>query len=171
LEDLFAALRFVKHEAEIHLRGKPVAGFEDRLATQVPEMWRPRIFIHNLVSNDELLSRIAEHDIGFAGEQNFCRSRDLTVTNKILHYLLGGLAVVASDTAGQKEIAEQVNGAVRIYRSGDATSLANELNKLLSSREALCAAKTSALIAAEKDFCWERQAPVLVKSVESALAK
>ena len=62
-----------------------------------------------------MLSRIAEHDIGFAGEQNYCRSRDLTVTNKILHYLLGGLAVIASDTAGQRQIAAQAGEAVRVY--------------------------------------------------------
>jgi len=54
------------------------------------------------VDGDDLLSRIAEHDIGFAGEMPHCRSRDLTVTNKILQYLLAGLAVVASGTAGQR---------------------------------------------------------------------
>jgi len=46
-----------------------------------------------------LLSRIAEHDIGFAGEMKHCRSRDLTVTNKILQYLLAGIAVVAGNMA------------------------------------------------------------------------
>jgi glycosyltransferase involved in cell wall biosynthesis len=169
LGDLFAALPLMKQEFEIHLRGKPVAGFENWLAASVPEPWRKRVFIHPLVSNDELLARIAEHDIGFAGEQPISSSRDLTVTNKILHYLLGGLAVVASDTAGQKEIAEKANGAVRIYRSGDAASLANELNALLSSPETMRGIKAAALAAAEKDFCWERQAPVLVQSIKGAM--
>jgi glycosyltransferase involved in cell wall biosynthesis len=170
LGDLFAALPFMKHEFEIHLRGKPAAGFENWMATYVPENWRKRVFIHPLVSNDELLSRIAEHDIGFAGEQKkVSRNRDLTVTNKILHYLLGGLAVVASDTAGQKEIAEKANGAVRIYRSGDAASLANELNTLLAPPETLHAAKAAALAVAENVFCWERQAPVLLEQIEHAL--
>lgn len=171
LDDLFAALPLMKHEAEIHLRGKPVAGFEEWLAECLPGEWRDRVFIHPLVSNDELLSRISEHDIGFAGEQKFCRSRDLTVTNKILHYLLGGLAVIASDTAGQREIAARANHGVRIYPTGGCAALASELNALLCSKEALAAAKAAALKSAEEEFSWERQAPVLLQSVEAALEK
>jgi glycosyltransferase involved in cell wall biosynthesis len=171
LDDLFTALPFLKYEVEIHLRGRPVDGFEDWLAKHVSEVLRKRVFIHPLVSNEELLSRITEHDIGFAGEQKFCRSRDLTVTNKILHYLLGGLAVVASDTAGQREIAACANGAVRIYPAGNAEALAKELNALLSSRETLADARASALKVAQEDFSWERQAPVLLRSIEVALCQ
>jgi hypothetical protein len=170
LGDLFAALPLMKQRFEIHLRGKTVAGFEEWLAANVPEPWRKRVFLHPLVSNDELLSRIAEHDIGFAGEQkDVSRSRDLTATNKILHYLLGGLAVVASDTAGQCEIAKQSGGAVRIYPAGNSQALARELNSLLASTEALQTAKTAALQAAEKTYCWERQVRVLLESVSHAL--
>ena len=172
LSDLFAALPLVRREFEIHLRGKIVAGFEDWLMANIPAPWRNRVFLHPLVSNHELLSRIAEHDIGFAGEQRAVSlSRDLTVTNKILHYLLGGLVVVASDTAGQKEIAANANGAVRIYRSGDAESLAEELNTLLVSTELLRASKAAALAAAEFVFCWERQVPVLLESVKAAMGR
>jgi len=168
LEDLFAALPLVDHMVEIHLRGN-VAGFEQWLRGRVPEIWRDRIFIHSLVSNEELLSRVAEHDIGFAGELTYCRSRDLTVTNKILHYLLGGLAVVASDTAGQREVAKQAQGSVFLYSPGNAHSLAVALNLLLASTEKLNQAKASALRAAEQTFCWERQERVLLENVENAL--
>ena len=91
LEDLFAALPHLKGEVEVHLRGNPVAGLDRWLKSRIPRNWRSSVFVHGVVSNDELLSRIAEHDIGFAGEMKYCRSRDLTVTNKILHYLLAGL--------------------------------------------------------------------------------
>jgi hypothetical protein len=169
MEDLFAALPHVQYPVEIHLRGQPVSNFDKWLEARLPEKWRSRVFIHALVSNDELLSRIAEHDIGFAGEMKYCRSRDLTVTNKILHYLLGGLAVVASDTAGQREIAAQASGAVRLYSSGDPQALARELNTLLASAEELRSARATALKAAEQTFCWERQIPVLLSSVNQSL--
>ena len=107
LEDLIAALPLVKRDAEIHLRGNPVSGFENWLAHRLPEDWRNRIVVYPLVTNAELLSRIAEHDVGFAGEPSLIRSRDLTVTNKILYYLLAGLAVLASDTTGQREVADR----------------------------------------------------------------
>jgi glycosyltransferase involved in cell wall biosynthesis len=166
LEDLFAALPHVQYPLEIHLRGKPVSGFREWLQERLPENWRSRVFVHDLVSNDELLSRIAEHDIGFAGEQKNSRSRDLTVTNKILHYLLAGLAVVASDTAGQKEIAEQAASAVFVYPSGDSQKLAEQLNLLLGSSERLRAAKAAALRAAEEKLCWEKEASRLVSAIQ-----
>src|ERR1035441_7234353 len=157
LEDLIAALPLLKREAEIHLRGKPVTGFENWLADLVPEAWRGRVKGHGPVSNPGLLSRIAEHDIGFAGETTLIRSRDLTVTNKILYYLLAGLAVVASETAGQREVAMQAPGGVFLYPSGDSSALAACLDALLGSTEALRRAKGAALAAAERTFCWERQ--------------
>lgn len=169
LEDLLASLRMVDVEAEIHLRGRPVPGFDRWLAALVPEKWRPRVFIHGLVPNEELLSRIAEHDIGFAGEMTFCRNRELTVTNKILQYLLGGLAVVASDTPGQREAAGQAPGAVSLYAPGDAAALARRLNELLSSPDRMNAAKSAALRSAENIFCWERQEPTLLESVRKAV--
>jgi hypothetical protein len=171
LEELLAALPFVMHEAEIHLRGNTSAGSQKWLWDQVPRNWRDRIFIHGLVANDELLSRIAEHDIGFAGEMNFCRSRELTVTNKILYYLLAGLGVVASDTAGQCEVAEQAHDAVLLYRSGDSSALAAKINVLLGSRSRLERAKASALQAAKQTFCWERQENVLLETIAHAVAK
>src|SRR5262249_53438318 len=131
LEDLIAALPLLKSEAQIHLRGQPAAGFEEWLRTQIPDELRSRVFVHGLVTNSELLSRVAEHDIGFAGEGKYCRSRDLTITNKILHYLLAGLAVVASDTAGQREVAGYGADAVLLSPSGDPAALTARLDSLL----------------------------------------
>ena len=175
LEDLFAALPHLSRPVEVHLRGQPMKGFEAWLGEQVPAGWHDRVIVHPLVSNEELLSRIAEHDIGFAGEMQYSRSRDLTITNKILHYLLAGLAVVASDTAGQREVAQLACAGgsgtepVLLYPSGDSRELAAQINRLLESKERLAAAKAAALVAAERTFCWERQAPVLVDSVRAAI--
>jgi glycosyltransferase involved in cell wall biosynthesis len=169
LEDLIAALPLLKHKAEVHLRGKPVSGFAHWLAERLPEAWRGRIVVHGLVSNAELLSRIAEHDIGFAGETPSIRSRDLTVTNKILYYLLAGLAVVASETAGQREVAGQASGGVLLYPPGDAAALAARLDLLLGSADILRKTKSSALASAERTFCWERQQNVLLNSIHRAL--
>jgi glycosyltransferase involved in cell wall biosynthesis len=168
LEDLVAALPLLRHEAEIHLRGKQANGFESWLAERVPEAWRGRVMVHRPVSNTALLSRIAEHDIGFAGETPLIRSRDLTVTNKILYYLLAGLSVVATDTAGQREVERQSAGGIFLYPSGDPAALASHLDVLLGSPDVLRKAKAAALNAAERTFCWERQEKVLLESVHRA---
>lgn len=169
LEDLAASLEWVQRATELHLRGVPAAGFEEWLRGRIPRRWRDRVFVHPLVPNEELLSRIAEHDIGFAGERTDIRSRDLTVTNKILHYLLGGLAVVASDSAGQREVAELAPGAVHLYPAGAPEALAVRLNELLDSPSLLASSKEAALKAAESTLCWERQKPRLIAAVERAL--
>jgi glycosyltransferase involved in cell wall biosynthesis len=171
LEDLLDALPYVSRTVAIHLRGMPSAGFEAWLWNRVPQLWRRRIFIHDLVPNDELLSRIAEHDIGFAGEMKYCSSRDLTVTNKILQYLLAGLAVVASDTAGQKEVAEQAPKAVFLYPAGDAVALAGRINELLEDSKTLDHAKIRALQASDQIFCWERQEKSLLDAIARTLSK
>ena len=168
LEDLLAALPYLKHEAEIHLRGMPVQGFDDWLSARIPQKWRHRVFVHGLVSNDELLSRVSEHDIGFAGEMKFSKSRELTITNKILHYLLAGLAVVASDTAGQQEVATHAQGAVLLYPSGDAPALAAQINRLLALPELLERTKACALLGARETFCWEQQEKILLGSAVRA---
>jgi glycosyltransferase involved in cell wall biosynthesis len=171
IEDLLAAAPYLKCDMEIHFRGNPSPGFERWVMTQAPDPWRDKIFFHAVVTNDQLLSRIAEHDVGFAGEMTYCRNRDLTITNKILHYLLGGLAVVASDTAGQREVARQAPDAVQLYPSGDAQGLAEALNVLLASPERMRRAKAAALEAARSIFCWEHQEQVLVDVVARALPR
>jgi glycosyltransferase involved in cell wall biosynthesis len=169
LEDLAAALVLLDRDIEVHLRGRIMPGIEEWIRRQIPQRHQPRVFFHPPVPNNELLSRVAEHDIGFAGEMNYCRNRELTVTNKLLHYLLGGLAVVASDTAGQREVATRARGAVSLYKSGNPRELARALTALLDSPERLNSAKHAALDAAQRTFCWDMHEPALLSAVAAAL--
>jgi len=155
LEDLFAAAETLPDEFEIHLRGN-VGGYALWLDSVAPKALRSKVFVHAPVSNDDLPERIAEHDIGFAGEVTNIRSRDLTATNKIFQYLQSGLAVVASDTAGQQEVAALSSGAMQLFHSGDRQSVAGQLRLLLSDNAALRQAKEKASVAAD-NLCWERE--------------
>lgn len=169
LEDLFSALPYLNRKVEIHLRGNQCVGFDEWLMKHLPAEWRSQVFIHGLVSNDELLSRIAEHDIGFSGDSPCCASRELTIPNKVFQYMLAGLAVVASDTAGHREVAAQSGSALTIYESGNPESLAAALNALLDNSQRLAESKNCALRAAESTFCWEQQMPILLDSIDKAL--
>lgn len=169
IEDLIAALPLLKGKAELHLRGRTTPGMEAWIRNRLPEAWQQRVFVHPLARSDELASRIGEHDIGFAGEVPYCRNKDLTVSNKILQYLLGGLAVVASDTAGQREVAVQAPGAVSLYEPGHSRSLAAALDALLQSAAALGRAKQAAQQAAQQTFFWQKQEPVLLDAIAAAL--
>jgi glycosyltransferase involved in cell wall biosynthesis len=170
LEDLFAALRLLDIKAEVHLRGNLWHGYREWLDRLIPESWRERVFFHAIVPNDELLSRIAEHDIGVSLDPSEPQSRNVTVTNKILQYMQAGLAVVATSTLGQREVAAQAPAAVRLCRPRNAADLAQQLLYLLTAPTVLDEAKRASLAAARDRFCWEKVAPLLVASVERALA-
>jgi glycosyltransferase involved in cell wall biosynthesis len=117
------------------------------------------------------LERITEHDIGFAGDRPDSLNKNLTVSNKIFHYMLGGLAVVASNTDGQKEIAASVGSAISIYDAGNPTALAEKLNALLSSQTRLEAAKADSLSFARERYCWEIEKSRLLTLVEKAFSQ
>jgi len=136
LEILFQALDGMEGDWELHLRGN-LKGYESWLEEVCPAAVRQRLTVHGLVKNEELLSRIAENDIGYAGELKEPLSRYLTITNKFFQYLQAGLAVVASDTAGQREAAKNAGGAVSLFSEDRPTSLKEALQKLLQDRKKL----------------------------------
>jgi glycosyltransferase involved in cell wall biosynthesis len=169
LEMLWQALALVAIPVEVHLRGSCSAQMKSELEHSFPSRQGHTLFIHAAVPANELLSRISEHDIGLALERGQPDSRDLTVTYKFFHYLLAGLAIVATSTKGQLEIATAVPDAVKVCRQGDAKDMAKKITDLLADPGRLASAKEAARNAAETRFCWERQAPLLLESVERAL--
>ncbi|MBD2508830.1 glycosyltransferase [Nostoc muscorum FACHB-395] len=157
LEILFQSLPNINIPLEIHLRGNYPESSRQWLEPLIPDKWRDRLFIHPTVPNTELLSRIAEHDIGLALEYNHIPSRNLTVTNKLFQYLQAGLAVIATDTAGQREILSKYPGIGHLIPSNNPIALAQAINELLCNPDKLNTAKAVSLQAFQKQFCWERQ--------------
>ena len=168
LETLFAAAAGLEVPVEIHLRGA-LGGYGSWLEEVVPGGLRNMVFLHDTVANEALPLHIAEHDIGFAGETRAIRSRDLTATNKIFQYLQCGLAVLASDTAGQREVASRAPGAVRLFRGDDERSAREHLRAWLGDLPALGEAKRRAQEAA-KVLCWEREKERFLELVHCAVA-
>ncbi len=169
LEEVFAALAGVEGDWELHLRGS-LGNYGTWLEINCPSGVRSRVKLHALAGTDELTSRIAEHDVGLACEARQPRSRDLTITNKVFQYLQAGLAVVASDTSGQKEAAHLAHGAVELYRAGDPESLRMLLQQLVLNREKLKVMRAAAWEVGSL-LCWENEAPKLVEAVVAASAK
>lgn len=169
LEFLIRALDNVYTPVELHLRGNCRPDYEKQLHGLFPHEKGHELFIHPLVPHKELLSRIAEHDIGLALEEYAPDSRDLTITNKILQYILAGLAVVASDTSGQKEVARKAPESVFIFNRATPEELSTILNKLIEDKSMLAKAKEKSLTYAENIFCWEEQEKKLVKWIQGVM--
>lgn len=108
IEKVIEALNVLdRNDIELHLRGEAnqetITYFLSLAKTQNVKQ---NIFFHELVSNQELASRTAEHDVGLALELIETVNRDLCITNKIFQYINTGLAILASDTTAQKWIME-----------------------------------------------------------------
>ena len=124
----------------------------------MPEEWRGRVRFRKQVKSAEVLGLVGKFHIGLALERREPESRNLTITNKILQYLLCGLAVVATKTRGQEEVAQAAKGAVRLVEQGDENQLAEALMIWVRDKEALRQARQAARKAAEEKFCWEVEA-------------
>lgn len=170
LEILFQALPYLKLPLEIHLRGNYPKSARHWLELLVPPAWRDRLFLHPTVPNAELLSRVAEHDIGLALETPYCLNKQFTTSNKLFQYLQAGLAVIATDTAGQREVLYQWPAVGRLIPSNDPLALAQAIEDLLDAPDKLTAAKAAAICAAKEQFCWEPQAKVLQQAADFALS-
>jgi glycosyltransferase involved in cell wall biosynthesis len=169
LELLFEALSHLSVKVEVHLRGNCSAQNRHWLAQQIPAAWANHIHIHATVSNHELPARIAENDIGLALEQTSPPSRNLTVTNKLFQYLQAGLAVIATDTAGQREVFQQFPHIGHLVDGGDAIGLAVAIEYLVCHPTKLRAAQAAAREVATTQLCWELESQKLLKAAEETL--
>lgn len=171
LELLFAALSQLTVSVEVHLRGHCSPQNQSWLAQHIPLGWANQVHIHPTVPNDELPARIAENDIGLALEQPHPPSRNLTITNKLFQYLQAGLAVIATDTAGQREVFQRFPAIGQVVEAQDATALAAAIEALVCHPAQLRSAQAAARQAAETQFCWELESQTLVAAAEKALSK
>ena len=94
----------------------------------------------------------------------------LTITNKILQYLNAGLAIYASDTAGQREVLGQEPAAGVIVALDDTAAAAAALERMTKDKEELTLRQTAARRLAKEVYCWEKEAPRLLAAVEGALS-
>lgn len=169
LETLVDALSEVKTPIQIHIRGRCRPGYEASLRSRISCDSKHQIFFHPCVPHHQLLSRLAEHDIGFAGELSYCRNKNLTISNKLFQYLLAGLKVLASDTEGQKEISDAHPNLLHTFQGDSPTSLASILNKILADQSQIQTDKQEAIKLAETKYCWEESKNILLTTVSEAL--
>jgi glycosyltransferase involved in cell wall biosynthesis len=154
LEILAAALMQVKGDWELHLRGD-LQSYQLWFESSFPSMIRDRVKLHGPVSNSELPLVSSVHDVGLALEIPYCKNKNLTASNKIFEYLRCGLPVIATDTAGQREVLEQNPDAGWIVSSNDIEALRTILQQCIYDRSAVKRAGAAAAVAASGRWAWE----------------
>lgn len=170
LQDAIRAMGRAGVPLQLHLRGFVDPAVKAEFTRLALECGIPNaLHFHPACAPSELLSRAVEHDVGLALEMGDSLNRKLTVTNKLLLYLVAGLAVVASDLPGQRSVMTTCPDAGVLWRPGDIEAMAQQLRLWSASRGALRAAKDAALAAGRDRWNWEHEAAGLVAVVSAKL--
>ena len=170
LEPFLAAWRQTRPTSRVCLLGDVSDAFREELLRSLPAERRASLEFLPITSPEALPSLIARHDIGLALEASTPASRNLTITNKILQYLNAGLPVVASDTAGQREVLGRAPDAGLLVTLADTATLTQKLDAVIADPARLAAMSAAARRAAENIYCWEKEEPRLLAAVQGALA-
>jgi glycosyltransferase involved in cell wall biosynthesis len=156
VEDAVEAVKLIGPGVELHLRGVISGEYRATLTDLARQPDAPaNIFFHPQIDHDDLIRSLADFDVGLALERpengNYLR----TVSNKMFSYLLAGLAVVATDTLGQREVMGQIPSAGFLYPAGEPGALAAGLRRWQEDTQARLAAQQAAWDAARQRFCWD----------------
>lgn len=170
LEEFLAGWSLTRRDSRVVLLGDPRAGYIETLRARLPDSHRARVETAPRVPPNEIASFLSRHDVGLALEPREPDNKNLTISNKIFHYLDAGLAVLATPTRGQSEVFARDPAIGLLDDLASSSALAARLDDWLANREHLRAAGRAARRLAENEFCWEKTAPVLLATVERSLA-
>ena len=165
LQDFIRAMPLVNRRIELHLRGGIHGDAREKLLGLAAENGvTDQLHFHPPIHAEDLVRDASNYDFGLALEQPVSRNRLITVTNKIFTYILAGIAVIATDTPGQREVMAQAQGAGILYEPGDFKSLAAHVNGLLEG-DKLMSAKRRAWRIGQSRFNWDCEKSKLLASV------
>jgi glycosyltransferase involved in cell wall biosynthesis len=170
LEDVVRAIGLAGIRAELHLRGHAVPHFMDDLARLAAETGAEvGLHLHPPAPPGQMVELSLPYDAGLSLQQGLDLNRGLCLGNKALTYILAGLAVVITDTAGQRPFAADLGEGALLYQAGDIASLASGLLQWAENRGQLRGARQAAWQAAKRRWHWDHRAEkgALLAAVEA----
>ena len=116
---------------ELHLRGRAIPDYIESLRRLAGELVPPlHVVHHEPASPDSMVDLCGDFDVGpgrRAGDR--ASTTVLSLSNKAFTYILAGLAVVMTDTPGQRPLALQLGEGALLYAPGDVRALAAGLKR------------------------------------------
>jgi glycosyltransferase involved in cell wall biosynthesis len=170
LEDAVRAIGLSGIRAELHLRGLAHPEYVADLRRLAGDALLT-IQIHQPGPPGKMVELSLPYDAGLSPEQGRNLNRELCLGNKALTYVLAGLAVVLTDTAGQRSFADDLGDGALRYQPGDVAALANGLRRWAEDRGRLRRARQAAWQAAKRRWNWEHRSEkgALIEAVTGAI--
>jgi glycosyltransferase involved in cell wall biosynthesis len=174
LEDCIRAAGVAGITCELHLRGKAVPEYFSSLR-QLTARCAPKLTIiqHDPVASDDMVDTCRGMDVGLALEPGFSDNNALALSNKALTYILAGLAVIFTDTPGQRALARDLGAGAWLYSPGDVARLATSLKLWAEDPARLLTARKAAWDAACRRWHWghPEEEGALLRAVETVLPR
>lgn len=165
LEFFITCMAQSRTRCKLSLRGN----IDDEYKTSLQKMLSSKDSIEFLpmLKNAEIQTNMSRYDSGLALEPDTPINKDLTISNKLFHYMAAGLPVIASDTQGQAEIAAQCPELIFLYRQNQAEELIHILNQLGAKKQTgeLTNIKKQMLEFYRSTFAWPIEASKLVNLI------
>lgn len=116
-----------------------------------------------LIPNSQIQTDLSKYDIGLATELSNPLSRNLTITNKIFHYLSVGLTVIASNTQGQLSLKADFEDNIKYFETD------KDLKEILENidLEQITTTKKAILTSYKKKYDW----PIQEKKLQNLIAE
>lgn len=172
LEDAILAAGLADINCELHLRGNPSDGYVDLLSsmakTRAPRL---KLVHHPPEPPDRMVDLCRDYHVGLALELSEPPNRAICLTNKAFTYILAGLAVVFTDTPGQRSLAKDLGPGAFLYSPGDINTLAQNLKLWASSPTDLLIAQRASWAAARRRWHWQHpdEEGKLLRAVQEVL--
>jgi glycosyltransferase involved in cell wall biosynthesis len=167
LEFFISCLAKTNKSWVLNLRGNISADYYEILKKIVSA--KDKLVIMPLKKNNEILDDMKNYDIGLALEPSHPPNKNLTISNKLFHYMAGGLPVIASNTLGQQEIANMHKGIIFLYKNNDQESLVNLLNSLGDTIKKKLPQIKENVNKAYENYHWQAESKKIMYLVDKAL--
>ena len=173
LEDAVEAMGLAGIPGELHLRGRVIPNYLERLcqlaAQRAPHL---KLLNHEPAPPDSMVDLCQGFDVGLSLEPGFTINNRLALSNKAFTYVLAGLAVAFSDTPGQRPLARDLGEGAILYTSGNTAALAAGFKCWADDKSLLARAKKAAWEAAQRRWHWEHpdDRGALIRAVSGILS-
>ena len=167
LELLVKAISLSKLNYKLTLIGKKDLDFCETIFNSLPK--NLKLKFSDYIPPDRIALELEKFDVGIAFEEKKPISRDLTITNKVFHYLNSGLAILATNTSGQFEMAQKTKSVISLVLP-DPFQICENLEELFADSEKLKIRKKQSRYYGNEVFCFENEEQKILKLVGDVLA-
>jgi len=159
LEDVIHACGLAGIRAELHLRARTISAYFEAVKALHRAVAPSLTLVHHEPAAPDEMVRLAQgYDAGLSCEESAVLNHRLCLGNKIFTYLAAGIPVILSATPAQVALAQDLGTAALVYDGGDASGLADQLQRLASDAGLRRYAGAAARAAAERRWHWEHPA-------------